>query len=78
MTDLNVWLKNADANSYFDGLSATEAKTLKDYLHGKLSPKEAASDFVKNFDLGAKYNRSFQGHLDYLVAIACDVSDPRG
>lgn len=59
-------------------LAATEAKTLKDYFHGKLSPNEAASEFVKNFDLEPMCNQSFQGHLEYLAAIAYDVSDPRG
>lgn len=51
---------------------------LKDYFHGKLSPNEAASEFVKSFDLEPMCNRSFQGHLEYLAAIAYDVSDPRG
>ena len=78
MTELELWLKNAHVNSFFDGLTATEAKTLKDYLHGKLSPKKAASDFVQNFDLETIRNQSFQGHLEYLSAIACDISDPRG
>lgn len=78
MTELELWLKNADANSFFDGLTAIEAKTLKDYLHGKLSPKKAASDFVQNFDLETIRNPSFQGHLEYLSAIAYDISDPRG
>lgn len=51
---------------------------LKDYLHGKLSPNEAASDFVKNFDLEPICNPYFQDHLGYLAAIAYNVSDPRG
>ncbi|MCJ1346576.1 hypothetical protein MMC31_004794 [Peltigera leucophlebia] len=39
MTRLNLWLKDADVDSYFNGLTATEAKTLKDYLHGANSPQ---------------------------------------
>lgn len=54
MPDLDLWLKGSDANCVFKGLSVTETKTLKDYFHGKLSPEEAASEFVKNFDLEPK------------------------
>lgn len=78
MIGLDLWLKNADANSFLDRLPAAELKTLKDYLHGKLSPNEAARDFVKSFDLEPICNPYFQDHLGYLSAIAYDVSDPRG
>lgn len=78
MTDTDLWLKNADANSFFDRLPVIETKTLKDYLHGKLSPKETASDYVKGSDLEPVSNPSFHGHLEHLAAIAYDVSNLRG
>lgn len=56
------WFKNADANSFYEGLTATEARTLKDYLHGKLTPIEAATKFVENSDMEPVCNPSFQGH----------------
>lgn len=68
MPELASWLKNADANSF-----ATEAKALKDYLHGKLTPTAAATKFIENME--PVWNPSFQGHL---TAITCDVSDSRG
>ena len=54
MPVLTSWLKTADANSFYDGISATEAKTLKDYLHGKLTPMEAATRFVEKFQHGTR------------------------
>lgn len=54
MPELDLWLKGSDANSIFKELSVTETKTSKFYLHGKLSPEEAASEFIKNFDLEPK------------------------
>lgn len=33
MLELASWFKKADANSFGEGLTATEAKALKDYLH---------------------------------------------
>ncbi len=34
-----------------EGLSATQAQVMKDYLNGKLLPKEAASELLKNVDI---------------------------
>lgn len=59
-------------------LPAMEAEALKDDLHGQLSPKQAASEFVKNFDLDLGFNRFFQGHMDQLAAIAYEAPDSRG
>lgn len=59
MPELALWLKNADTNSVYDQLSATEAKTLTHYLHGKLTPIEAATRFVENFDMEPVCNPSF-------------------
>lgn len=78
MTELELWLKNTDTNLFFDGLTAIEAKTLKDYLYGKFFPKKATNNFVQNFDLESIRNPSFQGYLEYLSIIAYDISDPRG
>ena len=78
MPVLTSWLKNADENSFFDAISATVAKTLKDYLHDKLTPMEAATRFVENFDIESSFNLDFQHHLQCLAAIAYDVSDSRG
>lgn len=78
MSCLELWLKSATANSILSRLPATEAETLKDYLHGQLSPKQAASEFVKNFDLDLGFNRFFQSHLDQLAAIAYEAPDSQG
>lgn len=66
------WLKNADANSFYEGLTATETKSLKDYLHGKLNPTVAAMKFIENME--PLRNPSF---LDHLAAIAWNLSDSR-
>ena len=47
---------------------------MKDYLHGKLTPTEAATRFVENLTW---CNSCFQG-LQCLAVIAWDVSDSRG
>lgn len=73
MPELASWLKNADANSFGEGLTATEAKALKDYLHGKFTPTAAAPKFIENME--PVWNPSFQGHL---TAITWDVSDSHG
>ncbi len=72
MSGLELWLKSTTANSIFSTLPATDAKTLKDYLHGRLSPKQAASEFVKNLD-------SHLGFNPYeLAGIAYEAPDPAG
>lgn len=57
--------------SFYEGLTATEAKVLKDYLHGKLTPT-VATKFIENMEL--LRNPSF---LDHLAAIAWNLSDSR-
>ena len=42
MSELDLWLKNADATWYHEGLSETKAQALKGYLDGE-PPKEVAA-----------------------------------
>lgn len=59
MPVLTIWLKNADANSFYNAISATVAKTLKNYLHDKLTPIKVATKFIENFDMEPAYNSDF-------------------
>lgn len=52
------------------GLTTTEAKALKDYFQGKLTPTVAATKFIENMDMEPVWNPSLQRYLQYLVAMA--------
>lgn len=41
MPELDLWPKNADATSFYEGLSEAKAQALNGYLDGE-SPKEVA------------------------------------
>ena len=60
-----LWVKSTTANSILLTLPATEAKTLKEYLHGKLSPKQAANEFGKNLDLDLDFNQYELAEIAY-------------
>ena len=69
MPELALWLKTADANSFYEGLSSGEVKVLKDYFQGKLTPAEAATQFTENIDMEPIYDQSFAHNMQHLVAM---------
>lgn len=77
MSELDLWLKKADADSYYEDLGATKAQALKGYLNGKLPPKEVARKFIEGFDLEIPYNRHFREILTYLIPSCYETSDSR-
>lgn len=78
MLELALWLKTADANSFYEGLPSKEFKVLKDYFQGKLTPAAAATQFTENIDMEPIYDQSFAHNMQYLLAMTWDVSDSRG
>ena len=75
MSEIDLWIKNADANTFYEYLSAREIKVLEDYLHDKFPLKEAAYELTKNYDLELPYSPDFSCIPNCLTMIAFDVSD---
>lgn len=78
MPELVLWLKTADANYFYEGLTSPEVKVLIDYFQGKLTPTVAATQFTKNIDMEPIFDRAFAHNMQYLVGMTWDVSDSRG
>ena len=75
MSEIDLWIKNADANTFYEYLSAKEIKVLEDYLHDKFPLKEAAYELTKNYDLELPYSPNFISIPNCLTMIAFDVSN---
>ena len=73
MSEIDLWIKNADANTFYEYLSATEIKVLEDYLHDKFPLKEATRELTKNYDLELPYSPNFTTIPGCLTMIALDV-----
>lgn len=75
MSELDIWLKNADAISYFEGLDKTKVQALNGYLKGGHHPKEIARKLLEHVDLTLPYNPLLRIILSYLIPPGYETSD---
>lgn len=75
MPKLALWLKTANANSFYEGLPSLEVKVLKDYFQGKLTPAVTATQFTENIDIKPIYDLFSAHNMLYLVVMTWNVSD---
>ncbi len=77
MSELDIWLKNADAISYFEGLDKTKVKAIKGYLKGGHPPKVVARKLLEHVDLKMPYDPLLRMILSCLIPLCYETSDSR-
>lgn len=75
MSEIDLWIKNADANTFYEYLSVREIKVLENYFHDKFPLKEATRELIKNYNLELLYSPNFTIIPGCLTTIALDVSN---
>lgn len=77
MSELDIWLKNVVAISYFEGLDKTKVQAIKGYLKGGHHPKEVARKLLEHVDLKMPYNTLLRMILNCLIPPCYETSDSR-
>lgn len=77
MSELDEWLENADAISYFEGLDKTKVQAIKGYLKGGHHPKEVARKLLEHVNLKIPYDPLLRMILSCLIPPCYETSDSR-